>query len=392
MSNFKSQLHLALVLFGTFSTFCAFYAPQPLLPLLTEYFSVPATTTALLITVVFVALCLAPLFYGALLQHVSAKLVLLLSMVLLSMTQWWFASAESFSVLMGSRLVQALLFPAIFTSAVTYCSQAGPANKVAQRVSLYVAVTILGGVFGRVASGFVASLYGWQLVFQLSGSLILLSAILLLGIKPDVPTRGKTKSKSIAYEILVTPTFFFGYVLIFTTFFAFSALFNALPFRMVEIDPDISTATISLGYSGYVLGAIIAFNTSRIADWFGGRVVSMTVALCIFIVGLLLLLGSNVWWVIGNCFLTAAGMFLIHSTLSGFLTSLRPQHASVINGLYIGIYYGAGALGSVLPLWLYKQQGWLAFLFLITFVACFGFLSLKRLSLESKRHRINNDG
>lgn len=377
---------LAAVLFCTFATFSTFYAPQPLLPLLGRQFAVPPTSVALIITVTFAALCVAPLFYGALLQQVSAKSLLFFSLLLLAATQWWFAMADSFSSLLMSRMVQALLYPAIFTAAVTYCSQAGPDDKVAARVSLYIALTILGGVFGRVASGFIASWFEWSLVFQYAALLLLLSSAMVLAIKPDQPTRSNVKSNTIAAEVITNPTFLHGYLLIFTTFFAFSATLNALPFRLVELQADISPARISLVYSGYVLGMVVATNTTTIANRCGGRVRAMSFALIIFITGLTLLSVAITWWLIGVCFLTAGGMFLIHSTLSGFLTSLRPQHASVINGLYIAIYYGAGALGSVLPLWIYKSYGWPLFLVSITLTATLGFASLRRLNLESQRH------
>lgn len=244
----------------------------------------------------------------------------------------------------------------------------------------------MGGLFGRLASGFITSWYHWPVVFEIATVSLVVCAGVLLTIDQDSPNKGSAKSYVIVKSVIRNPTFLSGYALIFTTFFAFSATLNALPFRLVEINPDISPARISLVYAGYIIGMVIATNTERLANYFGGRVRAMSVALVVFICGLILLGVAVTWWLVAVSFLTAAGQFLIHATLSGFLTSLQPQHASVINGLYIAIYYAAGALGSILPLWLYKNYGWGWFLMTITLVAALGFISLKRLSLQSHRH------
>ena len=384
---FKSTGYsLSVVLFCTFVVFSTFYAPQPLLPHLSKQFSVSPTSAALLITVTFAALCVAPLFYGALLQYISARTLMIIATILLAVTQWWFSATNSFNGLLLSRSVQALLYPALFTAAVTYCSQAGPDKKIASRVSMYIAMTITGGLFGRLASGFISSSYHWSVVFQIAALTLLVCSFLLATIISDTPKGGITKSNTIVKKVLQNPTFLSGYCLIFTTFFAFSATLNALPFRLVDIEPEISPARISLVYAGYIIGIFIASNTDRLENLFGGRIRAMTAALAVFICGLALHLVAITWWLAAVSFLTAAGMFLIHATLSGFLTSLRPRHSSVINGLYITIYYAAGALGSVLPLWIYKTSGWSIFLMTITLVASTGFISLKRLSLESHRH------
>ncbi|MFO7661972.1 MAG: hypothetical protein R6X18_05200, partial [Chloroflexota bacterium] len=59
---------MAAILFTTILALSALYVPQPLLPVLTAEFDVTRETAALLTTIAFIPLCLAPLFYGALLE------------------------------------------------------------------------------------------------------------------------------------------------------------------------------------------------------------------------------------------------------------------------------------------------------------------------------------
>ncbi len=304
--------------------------------------------------------------------------MLLLASITLGLCQYWFAVADSFNELLLCRAIQSLLYPALFTAAVTYCSKAGPQSRIASRVSLYIAITILGGYLGRLSSGFMASWLHWTVVFKVMAVALCICAILLWFANTDKPARPQHNNSGIA-GLLRQPTFLAGFGLIFTTFFAFSATLNALPFRLVALDPNITAATISLVYSGYLPGIVIASNTSRLASYAGGRVRVMTIALVIFTSGLVLLYFPSVYWLMAVCFLTAGGFFLIHSTLSGYLTSLQPQQASMINGVYISVYYAAGAAGSLIPLWIYNDFGWTVFLIAISLTALIGFFSLRRL-------------
>ena len=54
----------------------------------------------------------------------------------------------------------------------------------------------------------------------------------------------------------------------------------------------------------------------------------------------------------------AGGMFLVHSTLSGFLNHSAVEHKGVVNGIYVSVYYLSGTLGSWLPIALYQSAGW----------------------------------
>jgi len=180
--------------------------------------------------------------------------------------------------------------------------------------------------------------------------------------------------------------FLSGYVFIFTTFFAFSATLNVLPFRLVEIQTDISSARISLVYSGYILGIFIATFNQKLVQLAAGRIRAMAVSLTVLLAGLLLLLPANVWWLVLISFVTAGGMFFIHSTLAGYMTSLMPEQSNLINGLYISVYYAAGAVGSLLPLWVYHESGWLICVLFIFTVALSGFYSLNQLKVKSSLH------
>jgi len=354
----------SLALLATFAAFAALYAPQPLLPFFAEHYNVSPTRVALLITVSMVGLAIAPLGIGVWLQRYSAQRLLVVATLLLGILQFVFAAAPSFAVLLTARIAQSFLYPAIFTAAVTYCSRQGERHAVASRVALYVATTIVGGLGGRLIGGYVSSWTHWTTTFQLLGVLLLLcSAGLFFAARDASIPAGNTIARwAAARSVIEDRLFLSGYLMIFLVFFTFVAILNALPFRMVEVNPDVDASSISLLYLGYIIGIIVAVFIKTLTRLLGGEIQTLAVAVILFMTGIAVYGVQNIALMIAAGFLTSAGMFTIHTTLSGFLNSLKPESASLVNGLYISIYYSAGALGSLLPVALYHASGWNIFL------------------------------
>ena len=368
-----------LVLLATFLSFSAFYAPQPLLPTFARELGAAPSTVALLLGVCFAALAVAPLGVGVVLQRFGARGILVAATALLGVSQLAFAAADGIGGLLGARAGQGLLYPAIFTAAVTYCSRAGEPGAVAGRVATYVATTILGGLSGRLIGGFVSDALGWRATFALLGALLLACAALLrLGAR-DQALPAARGGAGAALRILRTPAFAAGYALIGIAFLTFSGLLTALPFRLVALDPAVAASTISLVYLGYLVGVAISLNVARVHAALGGPVRATGAGLALLIAGIGASAVPSVAVLIGAGFLTAAGMFTVHATLSGHLNGLRPDEAGLVNGLYISIYYAAGAVGSFAPLWLYQRIGWTGFLVAMTLACATGFVPLARL-------------
>ena len=336
-------------------------------------------------TVVFVPLAIAPLAYGAILRHFSAQRLLVGASALLGALQIAYALAPAFGWLLAARALQGLLYPAILTAAVTYCSGAGDAAAVPRRVATYVATTILGGLAGRLVGGIAGDALGWRATFWLLGLLLIGCAALLRLVARDAPLPSAASDVAASRAILASREFVMGFALVFLAFFAFSGCLNALPFRLVELEPDIPAGRISLVYLGYLVGVAIALNVATLTRLAGGAVRLVAAALATFALGVALMWRADPVQLIATGFLISGGMFAVHATLSGFLNGLRPAEASLVNGLYIAIYYAAGAAGSVLPLALYQRSDWTVFVVATLLVVASAIGPLLALSRASPR-------
>ena len=341
---------------------------------------------SLLITLTLLPLGLAPLVYGFVLEAVPARTMLRLSTLGLALSEIPFLVADSFPPLAAARLVQGLLLPAMLTALMTYCSSMVATDQVRRVIGIYVASTILGGFLGRAASGVVADLFGWRAPFALWMLGLLMAAALIGLLRQDARVGFSRLKPRLIAEIWARPVYRRGYLVIFLVFFVFASVLNLLPFRLKVLQPEASESAVAMLYLGYLVGSVIALNSTRLVAWFGGESRAILVGLACYAAGMALFALPRPGYLYVSMFVFCAGMFLVHSVLSGYLNHLASERKGVVNGLYVSLYYSGGALGSILPAILYRHFGWnvyLGVLGLLLFVACLAALSLRRVLVNS---------
>lgn len=358
-----------VVLATSVVAFSSFYAPQPLLPLLAEEFQIGATHSAWLLTLPFFCLAVSPIVIGGLLQTASARKVLSGAMIVMALSLVGFALSETYSLLIVFRGLQSLMFPVIFTACMTYASRAGDSLSRQKRVAVYISSTILGGFSGRIFGGFAAENFGWSIPFLALAVVSGIAAIVIHLKVKDVPIEGQPLDARATLALLKTPNVIYVLVIVFATFFTFVGALNVLPFRLLELAPDMGTSVIALAYSGYAIGVFIPLFLQQMIDRFGGEVATLTLGLAVLLAGLVGLALPEAYSLFGVCLFISSGMFVIHATASGFLNQLYAANASLINGAYISNYYTAGALGSIVPVWVVSRFGWSSFVLLQLIVA-----------------------
>lgn len=379
----KSELRLLLL--TTFVAFCALYAPQPILPRLAEEFGVSASDASLLISATLLPLGLAPIIYGYLIEAVPARLLLLFAIATLIIGHLMFAMADSYWMLLTARIIEGLSFPAIFTAIMTYLSTTAAPDSVRRIIGYYVAVTICGGFAGRLFSGVIASHYGWRLTFYLLALALIIVWFAVRRLSSSTTIDFAKLDKKAIVDVLQEAKYRNGLLVIFFVFFVFASVLNALPFRLREIDPSISDTMISMVYAGYLIGVVVALQASKLSRLFGSDVRVVQVAIVLLTVTTAAFAFSDPIFSLINMFGFVAGMFMVHSILSGFLNHLATKRKGVVNGLYISFYYAGGAIGSWLPTIIYSRFGWNTFISVLVLTCLLGFyfsIQLKKSSAK----------
>jgi YNFM family putative membrane transporter len=364
----KGNDPVGAILFTTILTLSSLYVPQPLLPVLTAEFGITRETAALLTTIVFVPLCLSPLFYGALLESVSARRMLRLAVLLMAVTEGLMFVVPPFAGLMALRLIQGLLIPAMLTSLMTYTSQITVKSDMTRAMSWYVAATIFGGFAGRALSGLIATVLHWRFSFLFLGFGLLVSWLWLGRIAETGSMTMARPDKNVIGEIWADPLARTTYVMVFCFFLVFAAIMNYLPFRLTELSRNANEFRIGLAYSGYLMGIAVSLNAVRIHKKCGGPERVMVGGMSFFILALLVMMTPRVSALVSGMFLLCGASFLTHATATGYLNHCLPRYKGVVNGLYVSFYYGGGAVGSYLPGFAYRSFGWSGFMLLLIVV------------------------
>jgi len=371
--------NLVVALIATVIAFSTLYIPQPMLPLLAQEFGVSAGEAGLLMTLAMLPLAVAPVLYGYFLQAIPARLMLQVALSLLALNQVCFMFATEFWHLLGLRLLQGLLLPAIFTALMTYCASTAAPGRVRRAMGLYIGATIIGGFSGRLVGGLFASSFDWHSAFLVMGLLQLLPLLLLTRVDADADINfARLDPRSIS-RVLSDSNYRYMFLSLAAVFFVFSGILNIVPFHLRDIEPGSTPLLISMLYLGYLVGAPISMFSDRISHALGNERRGLLLGLLIHGLGLVMLLFVAVQGLIVTMFFLAAGFFLIHALLSGLSNHLAREHKGVVNGLYVSVYYFSGALGSWLPGYLYEAAGWRGMVLVFVVILALAGWSMSRL-------------
>ena len=378
---------MPVILFTTLLALSALYLPQPLLPVLGQEFGISPETAALLTTISFLPLSLAPLLYGMILETFSVKRLLRSAVLLLALFEILVFWCDNFACLMTLRLCQGLVIPAMLTALMTYSSRFAPQGEVAKVMAWYVSATIAGGFAGRFLSGLIASVLSWQYSFLLLGASLIL-AWFWLGRLPDSGQVQLQKPNGrLLREVLRSRTMRISFGMVFCFFFVFAAMMNYLPFRLTELSPKANEFRIGAAYIGYLFGIVMSLNAVRLQDRFGGARNVMVGALVVFGLALLLMMLPSVAILIAGMFLLCGANFLTHSSAAGYLNQQAEGRQAVVNGLYVSFYYSGGAAGSYLPGYLYRAFGWNGYMLALLLVILLALAFAARLPSPSNERK-----
>lgn len=362
---------LVIILTGLFN-FSALYSPQPLYPVLSSHFNVSSAKILLLQTVVFIPLCIAPIFYGKIIGRFHPKFVLSYGFIALGCFQILFCFSDNFEILLAARFMQGLFIPAVMTAVLSYISVSVRQNRIQTYISYYMASTMAGGVLGRIVSGLSADNFAWWsgFIFLGAGSIFTGGLAFFLNVAGDknMPASKNAgyikaiKDKRVLYPILAGMA----------GFFMFSSVMNSLSLRLKELSSELSSFSISLSYIGSLAGAVTSSLLPRLLKKYDNTWVIMIFSFILMSLSVFIMTLHVISVNIGAMFIFCGMFIIIHSLAAGSVNKVSGYGKGELNGLYFSMYYSAGALGSFAPGIVYIRYSWFIFAVFLSFVAFTG--------------------
>ncbi|ASR34306.1 MFS transporter [Prauserella marina] len=364
-------------------SFALLYAPQPVLPQLADQFALGPGKASLAISVATGALALAVLPIAVLSEVVGRRPIIVASVLASALLGLLLPFAPSFEVLLVLRVLQGVAiagFPGV--AAAYLVEQLGKAG-VAAAVGAMIAGNTVGGMSGRLVSGFTTDWLGWHGALAAVAAVSLACALLTVVTLPHPPAhirkRGsfaiaKRQQSSLAHErrrggrlrsvlgglgeAVRKPVLLAQYAVGLLGMGAFVGLYNAAGFRLTGEPLDLSPAIASLVFLAYAMGAVSSVTSARLVARFGRRR-SQLAALAVTAAGAAMTLPDSLPFVIAGFLVLTAGFFAVHSIANGWTAVEAPEHArGQASGLYTLAYYLGSSIGGTLGSVVYGSLGW----------------------------------
>ena len=351
---------LFALLFATVAVFSDLYVTQPILPLLSKEFGVRAPTAALTVSVVVLMIALVSSAWGPLADAFGRKPVMVWSCALLALPTFLCAFAPTLPILVFLRGAQGLLLPGVTAVAVAYLGDQFGGARLGPAVGGWVAASVLGGLTGRVGSGWIASHFSWRTPFLVFGVVTLGAALAMAFFLPP-SLRKERVSVGLAYREMLghlrNPRLVGGFLIGGSVFFGFIGIFTYLPYYLTAAPFGLSTGSISAVYLVYGAGVLASIVVGNLSGRFGRRAL-MAMGFLIAAGAAALSLVPVLPVVILSLVVLCVGMFFVQGTAPAFVNSTALEAKGGAGALYTTFYYVGATFGSVLPGYAWQAFGW----------------------------------
>ncbi|MFT7870986.1 MULTISPECIES: MFS transporter [Amycolatopsis] len=341
------------------SSFALLYAPQPVLPQLAAQYHLDPGGAALAVSVATGALAIAVLPIAALSEVVGRRPVILTSVVASVVLGLLLPLMPTYPALLVLRALQGVAIAGFPGVAAAYLAERLGRAGVAAAVGAMIAGNTVGGMLGRLASGFTAGPLGWRgALLVVAGVGAVCSAITVVTLPPGVrPGRVGGVGRGLL-TALSKPVLLAQYAVALLAMGSFVALYNAAGFRLTGSPLDLSPAVASLVFLAYATGSVSSAAAGRLVARVGRRR-ALIGALLLTATGAALTLPDSLPLVIAGFLVLTCAFFAAHAVANGWAAADAPETArGQVGGMYTATYYLGSSVGGAAGAWVYGHAGW----------------------------------
>lgn len=355
----KITISLAL---ASFFVFAALYAVQPLLPVFVDTFGVSVSVSSLALSMVIIGLIIGLIVFGFLSDRLGRTFLIKASLLGSVVPFLLIPLTNSFIILIILRFIQGLLLAGLPAASLAYISEEIESRSVGTATGFYISSNALGGMAGRVMTGYFTDHFSWETAFFILaaiGTLVVLIVYIML-------PQSKFFEKSVVsirtdligfFYHLKNPAlllmFGMGVVLQST----FTGMWTYLPFYLQGEPFLLSLQAISYMFLAYGFGVIGSPMAGSLSGKYGIKPVRVTGIIVLSGGVLLTIIPSLPMIMIGLC-LSCLGFFTAHSVTAASISDQVTHHKGSASSLYLVAYYIGVSSGSTLygPVW--ERIGW----------------------------------
>lgn len=390
----KLASSMPFIALGLFGLYTLEFGVVGILPVIVERFGISVSRAGLLIGLFALIITVCGPFLVLMTSRFDRKSVLGWTLFGFSICSVAAAYAPNFPVLMGLRVIPALLHPIFFSAAFATAATLYPRERAAQATTHAFVGTTLGIVFGVPMTTWVAARFGYEASFLFCAAV---TAVAGVGLLARLPPQEKSAALTYGHQlaILSKPALWFNIV---ATVMVFAAGFAVYSYaaeylkRQTGMDGEtISVMLVVFGVGGFA------------GNLYTGRLMTKRVLRTVLLYPVVLAVAYAVLYLYGSASLpsmVAITLFWGAAHTSGlvvtqtWLTSVAQEAPEFANSLYLsaanaGVVFGSfcgglfiDALGMSGVIWCGLLFSLLAFASIGSKVALYGLGTVRHRSVR----------
>ncbi|MFI6015866.1 MFS transporter [Streptomyces sp. NPDC051243] len=355
------RMSFALFLAGV-ATFALLYSTQALLPLISGEFGVAASEASWTVAAATGGLALFVLPMSALSERFGRRTVMTASLAVAVTVGLLVPLAPNLTALVVLRAVQGAALAGLPASATAYLAEEVRPKALVTAIGLFVAGNSVGGMSGRVITGWVAQEWGWRVAVGVIGAIAVACAV---AFRLLLPAPRHFKQGSLRPRVLVRtvrdhlsdPLLCRLYAIGALFMTVFGGVYTVIGYRLTEAPFSLPQGIIGSIFLVYLVGTVSASTAGRLVGRLGRRG-ALYAAGATTAAGLLLSLAGSLPLVLLGLVLITGGFFAGHAVASSAVSKTATRGRAQASALYQSAYYVGSSAGSTVGAVAFHAGGW----------------------------------
>lgn len=379
---------------GGFNTFAILWSTQPLLPEIAKEFHISPTVSSLTVSSSTIALAVSMVLVGSLSEVFGRKSVMTVSLVASSILAILTAFSPNFHLLLLFRILEGVVLAGLPAIAMAYLGEEMDPKSLGMAMGLYISGNSIGGMGGRIISGFLTDIFDWKIALVAIGILSLLASILFWFTLPKSThfTPRKFDIKKLTgslFSQFKEPGLFELFIIGFLLMGGFVSLYNYIGFQLIAPPYSLSQTLVGFIFIVYIVGTFSSTWMGMLADQYGRRK-TLQISLLILLTGAMITLNPNLLLKIIGIAIFTFGFFAGHSIASSWIGTLSTHDKAQASSLYLFFYYAGSSIGGTTGGAFYSHFGWSGVVGMIAIFSIIAIIiSIRLISVTKKRLKLS---
>ncbi|MBT2487415.1 MFS transporter [Streptomyces sp. ISL-96] len=361
------------------ATFALLYSTQALLPLISADFGASASAASWTVSAATGALALFVLPMSALSERFGRSRMMTVSLTVAVAVGLLVPFAPSLEWLVALRVVQGAALAGVPASAMAFLAEEVRPKALVGAIGLFVAGNSIGGMSGRIVTGWAAQLWDWRVALAAVGLMSVVCVVVYRLMLPKARhfTPGSLNPRALAKTVrghLADPLLLRLYAIGALFMTVFGAVYTVIGYRLVEAPFSLPQGVIGSVFLVYLVGTVSSAAAGKLVARLGRRG-ALYLAVSTTAAGLLLSVADALAAVLAGLVLITAGFFAGHAVASSSVSRTAKTGRAHASALYQSAYYLGSSVGGTLGAVAFHAGGW-AGTVLLGLVAVLGVVSI----------------